>query len=159
MKVWPVPIFSTVLLGAALLAPGNLVLIDLALEPEAAKARPIPFDASAVRAAIAYQLAQVGVPVGGGEGAKRLVIRVTYFDPGNGIGLAQTARMSAHYKLRGANGAETEPFPVSCEGRAAVTLTSTPGARTRLAWTRCLTELSVKIANGLAGASEEVVVR
>ena len=159
MKVVAVPMFPAVLLATALLSSGNLVIIDLAVEPAAAKARPIPFDAGAVRAAIAYQLAQVGVPVAGGQGATRLIVRVTYWDPGNGIGLAQTARMTANYKLRAADGRESETMSASCEAKAAMSLTTTPGDRTRLAWTRCLAEFSTNIAIGLVGGSETVVVR
>lgn len=159
MKADSVLMSHVILAAAALLSSGQLVMIDLALEPTAAKARPIPFDSTAVRAAIAYQLAQVGIPVAGRPGASRLIIRVIYWDPGNGIGLAQTARMTASYKLRSANGVETESIPVSCEGKAAVSLTTTPGDRTRLAWTRCLTDFSIKIASGLAGDTETVVVR
>ena len=156
---WPMLFTPVVLLTAALLASGKLVIIDLALEPSAAKARPIQFDAAAVRAAIAYQLAQVGVPVAGGERAARLVVRITYWDPGNGIGLGQTARMTANYKLRDADGRESDVMAVSCEGKAALTLTSTPSERTRLAWNRCLTEFSTRIANGLVGDTETIVVR
>lgn len=150
---------TTTLVAAALIANGQLVMIDLALEPGAAQARPIPFDANAVRAAIAYQLAQVGIPVAGGEKAIRLIVRVSQWDPGNGIGLGQTARMTATYRLRRADGSESEAMPAKCEARAAFGLSTTPGDRTRLAWTRCLAEFSTSIVNGIAGGNEAVVVR
>lgn len=150
---------SATLVAAALLAPGNLVIIDLALDPGAAQSRPIPFDAAAVRAAIAFQLAQAGIPVAGGQGASRLVVRVTQWDPGNGVGLGQTARMTASYRLRRANGEESEPMSAMCEAKAAFGLSTTPGQRTRLAWTRCLDEFSASIVNGLTGGNDAVVVR
>jgi hypothetical protein len=151
--------FQTLLAAAALLVPGQLVMIDLALDPEAAGKRPVPFDAPGFRAVIAQQLAQSGVPVGAGEGMTRLVIRVTSYDPGNGIALDQTARLSARFQLLPASGAPSEEMTVSCEGKAKFDLANTPGGRARRAYARCLNELAVRMTGKLVGSEAPVMVR
>lgn len=147
------------LTAAALLAPGQMVMIDLAVEPDAAGKRPIAFDAPGFRAAIAQQLAQSGVMVGAGQGMARLVIRVTGYDPGNGVAFAQTARMSARFQIVPANGAASEERAVACEGKAKFDLGNTPGGRARRAYARCLDELAAAMARQLVDSEGSVMVR
>lgn len=148
-----------ILATAAALVPGQLVMLDVALDHEAAGKRPIPFDASAFRAALAQQLGQSGIPVGAGEGMTRLIIRVTSYDPGNGIALDQTARMSVRFHLLPASGVPGAELTASCEGKAKFDLANTPGGRARRAYGRCLNELAVRMTDQLVGANGTIVVR
>ncbi len=145
--------------AAAMLAPGQPVMIVLNLEPEAAGKRPVAFDAPGFRAVIAQQLAQAGVVVGAGQGMTRLVIRVTSYDPGNGIAAAQTARMTARFQLVPASGMPSAEQELACEGKAKFDLASTPGGRARRAHARCLDALAVSLTEKLVGTEGPVMVR
>lgn len=152
-------LFPLMLTAAALLAPGQLVMIDLAVDPEAAGKRPVRFDAPGFRAALAQQLAQSGVPVGAGEGMTRLVVRVTDYDPGNGIAIDQKARMSVRFRLLPPSGEPSAEFTASCEGKAKFNLMNTPGGRARRAYADCLNELAVRMSDQLVGNNGRVIVR
>jgi hypothetical protein len=145
--------------AAAMLAPGQPVMIVLNLEPDAAGKRPVAFDAPGFRAVIAQQLAQAGVVVGAGQGMTRLVIRVDSYDPGNGIAAGQTARMSARFQLVPASGAPSPEQEVACEGKAKFDLGSTPGGRARRAHARCLDALAVSLMEKLLGNAGPVMVQ
>lgn len=152
-------LFPLMLTVAALLAPGQLVMIDLALDPAAAGKRPVAFDAAGFRAALAQQLTQSGVPVGAGDGMSRLVIRVTHYDPGNGIAIDQKARMAVRFHLLPAKGAASAEYTASCESRAKFNLMNTPGGRARRAYANCLNELAMKMSDQLVGGDGRVIVR
>ncbi|TFU01313.1 hypothetical protein EUV02_13545 [Polymorphobacter arshaanensis] len=133
-----------------MIAQGVLVRVNVAETDQISKGQVVKLTTAAVTAPIVEHLSEAGYLTHGAAEGFTLDVTVAFYDSGNYIGMAKTARIGMDFVLADAAGDTVRNWHADCTHRTAFNMEST-AKRNATAVAACLDELAqgaVKVIHG-----------